>query len=170
VPAVVAAGRALADYTIIDCAFAIETDEEISFDSLAPRRNGATLAVLDAADTIIVVGSADPIGMQRLVRALADLVDAEVTVPSRVVLNKVRRGAAGRDPGFEASTALRRFAGRDADALIPYDISSLDTAIMKGRTLAEMQPSSPLRQAVIQLARALTGIESRSERRRHRHA
>ncbi|MEO5833430.1 MAG: chromosome partitioning protein, partial [Nakamurella sp.] len=72
VPLLVAA-RALAAVTVVDCGFSIEADEELSFDTLAPRRNGATLALLDAADRVLVVGSADPPGMERLVRALADL-------------------------------------------------------------------------------------------------
>ena len=47
-----AAARALADFTVVDCGFCLETDEELSFDTLAPRRNGATLAVLDDADLV----------------------------------------------------------------------------------------------------------------------
>lgn len=168
IPAVLAAARTVADVVVIDCGFAIEADEELSFDTLAPRRNGATLAVLDAADTVLVVGTADPIGMQRLIRGLADLAEAEIGTPARVILNKVRRVGAGRSAGADAVAALRRFAGRDADAVLPYDLEALDLALLKGRTLGEIQPGSPLRQAVVSLARTLTGIESRSERRRRR--
>ena len=88
-----AAARGLADFTVVDCGFCLETDEELSFDTIAPRRNGATLAVLEDADLVLVVGSADPIGMQRLVRGLGELRDAELDRPVWVVLNRVRRGA-----------------------------------------------------------------------------
>ena len=57
-PLVFATARALADFSVVDCGFCLETDEELSFDTVAPRRNGATLAVLDDADLIVVVGSA----------------------------------------------------------------------------------------------------------------
>jgi Flp pilus assembly CpaE family ATPase len=165
IEAVLDAARQLADWTVVDCGFAVETDEEISFDSLAPRRNGATLAVLDCADEILVVGSADPIGLQRLVRALGDLSDAEVTTPARVVLNRVRRGGAGRDPSAEVASALERFTGRTADVQLPLDQESLDAALMTGRTLGEAAAGSGLRRAVVELARGMTGIESRSSRR-----
>ncbi|MDT4892952.1 MAG: hypothetical protein QOE97_1987 [Pseudonocardiales bacterium] len=165
---VLGAGRSLADVTVVDCGFSLEADEEISFDSLAPRRNGATLAVLDAADLVVVVGTCDPIGLQRLVRGLSDLRDAEVGTELVVVLNKVRRGAGGHDAGAEAVAALRRFAGRKADGLLPYDREGLDAALAVGRTLSEVRPGSPLRASLTGLARSLTGIESRSSRRRRR--
>ena len=102
-----AAARSIADYTVVDCGFCLESDEELSFDTMAPRRNGATLAVLDAADVILAVGSADPIGIQRLVRGLSELRDAEVAAPVWVVLNKVRRSVVPGDPAAE----LQRCAG-----------------------------------------------------------
>ena len=98
IESVLGAARALADFTVIDCGFSLESDEELSYDTLAPRRNGATLAVLDAADVILAVGAADPIGLQRLVRGLAELRDAEIAAPIWVVLNKVRRGVVPGDP------------------------------------------------------------------------
>jgi Flp pilus assembly CpaE family ATPase len=165
---VLTSARTLAEFTVVDCGFGLETDEEISFDSLAPRRNGATLAVLDAADVVLAVGACDPIGLQRLVRGLADLREAGVTGDVRVVLNKLRRGATGRDPAAQASAALDRFAGRGAAAILPYDLDALDAAALAGRTLGEMRPNSTLRQAVVGLARSVSGIESRSARRRQR--
>jgi Flp pilus assembly CpaE family ATPase len=148
VAAVLAAARQLADVTVVDCGFCLETDEELSFDTLAPRRNGATLAVLDDADTITVVGAADPIGMQRLVRALTDLRDAEVGVTPRVVLNKMRRGAVPGDPAAELSGALDMFSGVTPEAMFPYDRESLDAALATGRSLGEAKPASPLRKAI----------------------
>ncbi|HSR24771.1 MAG TPA: chromosome partitioning protein, partial [Candidatus Eisenbacteria bacterium] len=52
--------RSLAAVTVVDCGFALERDEELSFDTAAPRRNGATLATLEQADTVLVVGTGDP--------------------------------------------------------------------------------------------------------------
>jgi Flp pilus assembly CpaE family ATPase len=167
VTAVLGAARQLADVTVLDCGFCLETDEEISFDTLAPRRNGATLAVLDAADTVLVVGAADPIGMQRLVRALAELRDVEVAGPVSVVLNKVRRGAVPGDPAVELAAALEQFAGRSAAALLPYDRESLDAALATGRSLGEHRPASPLRKAVVDLAATVSGRPVPARRKRH---
>jgi MinD-like ATPase involved in chromosome partitioning or flagellar assembly len=166
VTAVLAAARQLADYTVVDCGFSLETDEELSFDSLAPRRNGATLSVLDEADCVIVVGAADPIGMQRLVRALAELRDAEVGAERWVVLNKVRRGVVPGDTRAELIGALEQFAGTTPAALLPYDRESLDAALITGRSLGEARPASPLRRAVVELAANLAGVPVPATRRR----
>ncbi len=166
VTAVLAAGRALADYTVVDCGFCLETDEELSFDSLAPRRNGATLAVLDDADRVVVVGAADPIGVQRLVRALAELRDIEVEAPQTLVLNKVRRTAVPGDARAELGEALESFAGAQPAALLPYDRDALDAALAGGRALGEDRPGSALRRAVTDLARELSGAPAPAAHRR----
>jgi Flp pilus assembly CpaE family ATPase len=168
IEAVLAATRALADFTVLDCGFGLETDEELSFDSLAPRRNGATLAVLDHADVILAVGAADPIGLQRLVRGLAELRDAEVSAPIWVVLNKVRRGVVAGDPAVELTAALDRFAGRAPAALLPFDPDAVDAALAAGRSLGESRPASPLRLAVAELAAGLVGVPASVGRRRRR--
>ena len=155
---VLQAARGLADFVVVDCGFCLETDEELSFDTVAPRRNGATLAVLDAADVVIVVGGADPIGMQRLVRGLSDLGEADVQTPTWVVLNRVRRGAVPGDPARELAGALERFAGRTPAALLPLDQDGLDFCVATGRTLAEARPASPLRRSLTTLAADLAGV------------
>jgi MinD-like ATPase involved in chromosome partitioning or flagellar assembly len=166
IPAVFAGARELADYTVVDCGFCLETDEELSFDTIAPRRNGATLAVLDDADLVIAIGSADPIGMQRLVRGLTDLRDTEVSAPTWVVLNRVREGAVPGDAAAELTTALERFAGRAPAALLPDDRRSLDAALATGRLVSESNPGSPFRRAVGELAAALVGVPAAEPRRR----
>jgi MinD-like ATPase involved in chromosome partitioning or flagellar assembly len=166
IPAVLAAARSLAEFTVVDCGFGLETDEELSFDTLAPRRNGATLAVLDAADTIVVVGSADPVGVQRLVRGLAELRTAQVTAPIWVVVNQVRRGVVPGDPAAELAAALDRFSGYTPAALLPYDREGLDAAAATGRLLADAKPSSPLRRATVQLSSALVGVPVATPRHR----
>jgi Flp pilus assembly CpaE family ATPase len=165
---VLTAARALADFTVVDCGFGLEMDEELSFDSLAPRRNGATLAALDQADVILAVGAADPVGLQRLVRGLAELRDAEVAAPIWVVLNKVRRGVLAGDPVLELTAALERFAGRSPAALLPLDQEAVDAGLAAGRLLGESRPASPLRHAIVDLAAALIGAPASSGRRRRR--
>jgi Flp pilus assembly CpaE family ATPase len=165
---VLGAARELARFVVVDCGFNLETDEELSFDTLAPRRNGATLTVLDDADLVLVVGSADPVGMQRLVRALTDLADAEIAAPVEVVVNKLRRGPVPGDPTAEVPAALHRFSGRTPLALLPYDRGALDQAMATGRTLREVRPASPLRRAVIDLAARLAGLPASGRRGRAR--
>jgi Flp pilus assembly CpaE family ATPase len=157
VEAVLEVARGMVEYTVLDLGFAVDSDEELSFDTVAPRRNGATLAALAAADLVLVIGSAEPIGMQRLVRGLTELRDLGLSAPSWVVLNRVRDGVIAGSTDTELTDALRRFTGRPAAALLPYDLAGLDRAMRDGRTLSEAAPQSPLRRALVELASAISG-------------
>jgi Flp pilus assembly CpaE family ATPase len=158
--------RSLAAFTIVDCGFSLEQDEELSFDTAAPRRNGATLATLLAADTVIAVGAADPVGMQRLVRALGDLGEAVPGVNPVVVLTKVRRGVVGAEPRKQLAEALERYAGVHEVTFLPYDREPLDAALRQGRLLADVAPESDVRLALAVLAATLDGRPAPARRRR----
>ncbi|WP_407317031.1 CpaE family protein [Isoptericola halotolerans] len=146
--------RALVDWTVVDCGPLVEADELLMYDTHAPQRNGATLAALQAADLVVVVGAADPVGVQRVVRALEDLAEAPVPVPAAriVVANRVRSSAVGPDPARAVGDALARYAGVGEMHAVPDDGPALDAALLAGRTLAEHAPSSAARQAFAGLA------------------
>jgi Mrp family chromosome partitioning ATPase len=145
--------RELSRWTVVDCGFCLEADEELSFDTAAPRRNGATLSALAAADVVLVVGSADPVGLQRLVRGVADLTDAlGPAAAPRVVVTKVRAAAVGPSPERRVVEALGRYAGIDEPWLVPDDRAACDAAMLAGRLLVEVAPGSPARRALAELA------------------
>lgn len=148
---VLTVARQLAEVVVVDCGFAIEDDEELSYDTLAPRRNAATLTALEQADDLLVVGSADPVGLQRLVRAVQDVGSIPSPTPA-VVVNKVRASAVGGRPERRISEALERFSGMDDLSFLPWDQSSLDGAMLAGRTLVEYAPQSDLRRAIAAVA------------------
>ncbi|MBO0608835.1 AAA family ATPase [Myceligenerans salitolerans] len=145
--------RDLADWTVIDTGPILETDEVLSYDTRAPQRNAATLGALAAADVVVVVGSGDPIGLQRLVRGLDDLaaVPHPVTPDRLVVVNRLRAAAVGANPRSSVRSALTRFAGVDAH-LVPDDPAGLDAGLLSGRALFECAPGSPARAAFGHLA------------------
>jgi MinD-like ATPase involved in chromosome partitioning or flagellar assembly len=155
---VLALCRSLAAVTVVDCGFCLEQDEELSFDTAAPRRNGATLAVLAAADTVVAVGAADPVGLQRLVRALPELRDAAPAAELCVVVNRVRASAAGPEPERQIRLALHRYAGVADLVVVPDDAAALDAALLQGRALVDAAPSSPARQALRHLAAHVAGL------------
>jgi MinD-like ATPase involved in chromosome partitioning or flagellar assembly len=166
VAAVIEEARHLADLVVVDCSFSLEDDEELSFDTAAPRRNGATLTVLDEADTVVCVSGADPVALQRCIRALDELRDALPDVEPVVVVNQVRRGPVPGDARREIAEALERFAGRQVAAFLPADRRATDDALAAGRTLAEVSPGSPLREALRALAAGVTGVPDAAVRRR----
>lgn len=144
-------GRRLARFTVLDCGFNLEDDEELSYDTRAPRRNAATLVALALADRVLAVGAADPIGLQRLVRGLQELSVMPVPAPV-VVVNKLRASAVGSHPEQRVREALARFAGVQEPRFVPDDREALDAAVLAGRSLAESAPTSPARRAIAALA------------------
>ena len=163
---VLSLATSLAAVTVVDLGFGLEQDEELSYDTMAPRRNGATLAVLAAADTVLAVGTADPVGLQRLVRGLAELKDAVPGVQPTVVVNRLRATAVPGDAEAEVRGALSRYAGVEHVWCLPHDVAGIDAAVAAGRTLAEAAPSSPARQALQALAASLVGAKAPGRRRR----
>lgn len=167
--AVLALARASAAVTVVDCAFCLETDEELSYDTMAPRRNGATLAALCAADTVLAVASADPVGLQRFVRALGDLADAVPGCTPVTVVNRLRRTAVdGGDPQAEIAVALERYAGLRELHFVPLDVDGFDRAVAQGRTLPEVAPDSPARRALQGIVADIVGARRPPRRRRLR--
>jgi Flp pilus assembly CpaE family ATPase len=159
--------RRLGRFTVIDCGFSLEDDEELSYDTLAPRRNAATLTSLAVADQVLAVGAGDPIGLQRLVRGLQELGTVASPTPT-VVINRVRASAVGPRPERRIREALTRFAGIDELRFIPDDPATLDGALLTGRSLAEVAPDSEVRQSLLSLASEVSGVPAPPlGRRRH---
>jgi MinD-like ATPase involved in chromosome partitioning or flagellar assembly len=169
--AVLRTARNLADVTVVDCGFCLESDEELSFDTAAPRRNGATLAALEEAEIVLAVASGDPVGLQRYVRGLSQLAEVLSDMTPVPVVNRVRAAAVGGgNAEREIRAALDRFAGVDARWMIPWDPKAFDAAVAAGRTLPEVAPSAPARQALQQLAAGLVNRPlQRGRRRLRRH-
>ena len=161
--------RRLAAVTVVDCGFSLEQDEELTYDTAAPQRNGATLAAVDAADLVLAVGSADPVGLTRLVRGLAEL--RALSPPGRVqlVVNRLRTSSV---PGVARPEAVRReveqvlvrHAGMRPLMLIPLDQAAADRALAHGRLLCDVAADSPARLALTELAATVVGSPWRRAR------
>ncbi|PJI95216.1 AAA family ATPase [Luteimicrobium subarcticum] len=148
--------RGVADVTVVDCGFALESDELLTYDTRAPQRNGATLSALAAADVVVVVGAADPVGVQRLVRGIGDM-QALVTVPLVVVVNRVRASVCGPRPAQAVREVLARYAGVTDAHVVPDDPAACDRALLAGKAHAEHVPGSACRSALADLAVRVTG-------------
>ena len=146
--------RGVVDHVVVDVGFAVEDDEELSYDTAAPRRNASTLTALEAADHLVVVGAADPVGLQRLVRAVQDVAVLPSPRPT-VVVNKVRSSVAGPRPERAIREVLGRFAGMDDVRFLPWAPDDCDAAVLAGRSLLEAAPDSPLTVAAADLAARL---------------
>ncbi len=132
---------------VVDTGFSLEDDGAPDLGG-RPGRNALTLAALEHADEVVVVGAADPIGLTRLARGLVDLRDRVGAVPVRVVVNRMRgsigwseKDIAGMVEGFSRVAGLH---------FLPEDRVSTDRALVTGRPLVEGAESS--------LGRSLTAL------------
>lgn len=119
---------------VVDTGFSLEDDAGSDFGG-RPGRNTLTLAALDAADELVVVGGADPVGLARLARALVELRDRDTGVPVRVVVNRMRpsigwseKDIAGMVEGFSRVAGLH---------FLPEDRVVVDKALVTGRALVD---------------------------------
>ncbi|MDN5892769.1 MAG: hypothetical protein L0H93_01985, partial [Nocardioides sp.] len=131
-------GRQQGD-VVVDTGFSLE--EDVAAEHLGrTSRNSMTLEALAAADTIVVVGSADPIGLARLARGLVELREANEGPVVHVVVNRMR-GSLGWSEQ-EVASMVSSFAGVAGIHFLPDDGPATDRALLAGRTLAELGESS----------------------------
>ena len=139
---------------VLDTGFSLESEPGDPFGGGAPQRNGMTLEALRAADEVVVVGAADPVGLARLARALVELREVVPGVAPRVVVNRTRASLGWADK--EVRGMVEGFVTPRDVHFLPDDRAAADRALMAGTSLAE-SGDSPLRTAMAELARAVVG-------------
>jgi Flp pilus assembly CpaE family ATPase len=145
VVAALEACRTWADDTVVDVASSLERDEEIVSDvASGARRNAATLAALSVADLVVAVVSADPLGVARFLRVVAEMRSMVGQTPVAVIVNRVRSGALGPDGRGQIRRSLERFGGVTDVWFVPLDARGADAAMLSARPVAEVAPRSAL--------------------------
>ncbi|MFP5253199.1 MAG: CpaE family protein [Actinomycetes bacterium] len=142
--------RTLVDRVVVDVGFSLEEDDDPF--TAAPRRNGMTLVTLEQADELVVVGSADPVGLARLARGLVEITDRCPDLPTVVVVNRARpslgwaeQDVRGMVEGFHRHARVR---------FVPDDRDTADRGLMAGRSVVELGDSA-LRRAIADLVDTL---------------
>lgn len=144
----------LVEYLVLDTGFSLEGGPVDPFGGTTPQRNHMTLTALETADDVVLVGSADPVGLARLARGLVEIRDVVPSVRPRVVVNRTRPSLGWSDR--EVRAMVEGF-GTPLDVhFLPDDRSAADRALMSGHSLAE-EGESPLRTAVAEMVEAVLG-------------
>jgi len=149
-------------HVVLDTGFSLEDDPATDYGS-RPGRNQLTVDALTAADEVVAVGTADPVGLSRLARGLVELHEVVGRVPVRVVVNRMRPtlGWAERD----VASMIAGFARPVGLHFLPEDRETVDRALVTGRTLTESAPDSALVRALVELAEAIAPVPGASSRR-----
>ena len=131
---------------VVDTGFSLEHDP--ASDSGRAGRNTMTLAALGAADDVVVVGSADPVGLSRLARGLVELAEATGRTQASVVVNRMRPTLGWAEA--DIAGMLRGVADVAGLHFLPDDRVAVDRALVAGRSLAEIGDSA--------VGRAVAGV------------
>ena len=130
-------------HVVLDTGFSIEeaVPGPADFGTRAGR-NEMTLAGLRIADELLVVASADPVGLSRLARALVDLQDIATKGRIRVVINRMRASLGWSET--EIAGMVQEFARVTSISFLPEDRGCVDQAMLTGSTLSD----GPLRRGL----------------------
>lgn len=129
----------------------VVVDTGLSIEDERSDRDRMTLEALASADEIVVVGSADPVGLTRLVRGLVDLNEVRAHTPVHVVVNRMRASL-----GWNAAEVVGMVEGYVRPRgvyVVPEAREQLDRAAAAGRTLTDLGDSA-VRRALAGIARA----------------
>lgn len=144
VTAALEAGREVAAHTVVDTSASLEADEELVSDIDGPRRNQAARAAVEAADVVVAVIAADPVGIARGVRGLAELRALRGARPVITIVNKLRPGPLGIDARGQVRRALDELAGVRDPWFLPWDPRALDAALLRCEPPARVAARSTL--------------------------
>ncbi len=154
--------RVLAPVVVADVGFCLETDPGAGFGG-APGRNQMAVSALEQADELVVVGSADPVGLARLARGLVELLAVVPGATTRIVVNRTRPSLGWGER--EVRSMIEGFVTPASVHFLPEDRTAADQALMSGRSLVELG-DSPLRRGLAGVADAVLGSDAGSVVRR----
>ncbi|MFN8189290.1 MAG: hypothetical protein U0R78_02430 [Nocardioidaceae bacterium] len=138
-------------HVVVDTGFSLESDPAAEMAG-RPSRNGPTLAAIQAADEVLVVGTPDPVGLSRLARALVELRETVAPRAVRVVVNRHRASLGWSERDIVAM--IEGFSRVAGVWFLPDDTAAVDRALVAGETLVESGESA-LSRAVATLVDAV---------------
>ena len=151
-------------HVVVDTGFSLESDPAAEMAG-RPSRNGPTLAAIEAADELLVVGTPDPVGLSRLARGLVELRETGAPQSVHVVVNRHRASLGWSERDVVAM--IEGFARVTGVSFLPDDTAAVDRALVAGETLVESGDSG-LARAVSDLAERLIPGSGGPERGRLR--
>lgn len=142
----------LTDLVVVDAGFGLDPRAVADGRPGHAARDHLSTTTVGRADDVVVVASADPVGLTRLARSLLDLGEVRPAGPDVVVVNRMRPGLGWSER--DVVDMVARVAPYAAVRFLPEDRAAADRALVGGRTLLE-GPDGPLRREVAGLTSLL---------------
>ena len=135
-------------FTVVDAGFCLECD--LAGAAVGAERHAVARATIRAADRVVAIVRADPVGIKNFLWSLSDGRELELEEKLVVVLNRVRPGEAR-----EVRELLRRHLARPPVALVPERPDLFTRAVWAGEPVAGLEPGSDVCEQIRVLAAAL---------------
>ncbi|HNA98227.1 MAG TPA: hypothetical protein PLO27_02710 [Marmoricola sp.] len=140
VPRILELSREVGD-VVVDAGSSLEDDTDVS---RSVGRNQTTIDAVAEADSIVLVGGAEPVGLSRLTRSLVGL--REVTpVPVHVVINRMRDSLGWKRSDIQ--DLITTYAEPTTITFVPLDLAGVDRSMVQGKSLVEVG-NSPILKAL----------------------
>lgn len=133
--------------TVVDVGFCLEAANS---SRPGPGRNDVAIAGLEAADRVVLVVRADPVGIRSFLWSFTDHRDLLEGDRAIIVVNRVRSGEEA-----EISKLLRRHLGRPPQALIADRPDHVMRAVWDGVPVAVSDPGSAISETMRAVAAGL---------------
>ncbi|MFZ2504220.1 MAG: hypothetical protein WAW88_16290, partial [Nocardioides sp.] len=117
---------------VVDTGFCLEEGGPGDFGTRPPR-NSMTLGALEMADTVVAVGTADPVGLARLARGLVEVREVVPTTRLIVVINRMRDSVGWSTR--QIASMVEGFARYDALHFVPEERAATDRALLTGEAV-----------------------------------
>jgi MinD-like ATPase involved in chromosome partitioning or flagellar assembly len=139
-------------YTVCDVGFCLEGDSLFPYSPPGGGRNRMARSTLTAADKVIAVCRADPIGLKNFIWSFGELdgiVDPEAVA---IVVNRLHPS-----DRREVADILHRHLGRRPVAMVPDKPQDFARAVASGSSVVEERPHSDIRTAIRDVAARVGG-------------
>ncbi|MEY4992948.1 MAG: hypothetical protein RIS82_70 [Actinomycetota bacterium] len=152
------------DFVIVDLSSSLEANLRHSITGL--ERNAVTWQVLQNAQQVITICSADPVGIARYLREVSALQALRPQGQLLCVVNRLRTSVLGSSAKQQIAETLGRLAQITVDCFIPDDPIATDSAMKSAVSINQAKRSSLARMAISVLTKGLVlGERSPLDRR-----
>jgi MinD-like ATPase involved in chromosome partitioning or flagellar assembly len=142
--------RDVARWTLVDVGGVLEGDDLEWADPDRPQRFAAARRAMAAADVVLCVGRADPVGLARLLREIPKVQAQAPTADVHVVLNDGQSSSEQRQAGDLVKDALGLTPLR-----LPHEPKHIQKAQIRGALVHDVAPTSAFVAAVDEIAAML---------------
>lgn len=152
------------EFVVVDVASSLE--HSLVDARLLSERNSATFAALASANHVVVLTTADVVGLNRFIWASSALRELKLEAKVRVVVNRLNQDQLGKRAAADIARSVGEFAELEVSAFIEEDSALFARALSEGVPVSLVRKNSSAKQSVAQFVLGhLLSLPSKTRRR-----